>query len=105
MPDFKAGDYRLANEERQSDYSVPSTRANQDAQLIENQRATHAGVVSFLSSNEREGRWQLPRRFRALAVFRNVEPDFRGAEIGYGMLLIEAGATAGELAVKRCPAV
>jgi len=56
-----------------------STRANQDAQLIENERATRAGVVSFLSSNEREGRWQLPRRYRALAVLGNVELDLRRA--------------------------
>ena len=105
MPDFKAGDYRLASEERQSDYSALSTRANQDTQLIENQRATRAGVVSFLSSNEREGRWQLPRRFRALAVLGNVELDLREAEIGYGMSLIEAVAVLGNVEIKVSPDV
>ncbi len=41
-------------------------------QLVPESRSTQ-GVVSFLSSTEREGRWQLPRRFRALAVMGNVE--------------------------------
>jgi hypothetical protein len=82
-----------------------STRANQDAQLIENERATRAGVVSFLSSNEREGRWQLPRRYRALAVLGNVELDLREAEIGYGMSLIEAVAVLGNVEIKVSPDV
>ena len=50
-------------------------------------RATPAmsGVVSFLSSTERKGRWQLPRRFSALAVMGNVELDLREAEVGFGV--------------------
>ena len=103
MPDFKAEDYRLANEQRGLDYSALSTRANQDAELIENERATQAGVVSFLSSNEREGRWQLPRRFRALAVLGNVELDLRQAEVGYGMSHIEAVAVLGNVEIKVSP--
>ncbi|OLE14299.1 MAG: hypothetical protein AUG20_04605 [Gemmatimonas sp. 13_1_20CM_3_60_15] len=105
MRDFKAGDYRLADEQQRPDYNALSTRANQDAQLIENERATRAGVVSFLSSNEREGRWQLPRRFRALAVLGNVELDLRQAEIGYGMSLIEAVAVLGNVEIQVSPDV
>ncbi|HJP59195.1 MAG TPA: LiaF domain-containing protein [Gemmatimonadaceae bacterium] len=76
-----------------------------DTQLIESERATQAGVVSFLSSNEREGRWQLPRRFRALAVLGNVELDLREAEIGYGLSQIEAVAVLGNVEIKVSPDV
>lgn len=76
-----------------------------DLQLVENDRAHQAGVVSFLSSNEREGRWSLPRRFRALAVLGNVELDLREAEIGYGLSLIEAVAVLGNVEIKVSPDV
>ena len=76
-----------------------------ELQLAENARASQAGVVSFLSSNEREGRWQLPRRFRALAVLGNVELDLREAEIGYGMSVIEAVAVLGNVEIKVPPDV
>ena len=75
-----------------------------DVQLVEHERA-QAGVVSFLSSNEREGRWQLPRRFRALAVLGNVELDLREAEIGYGLSTIEAVAVLGNVEIKVSPDV
>ena len=78
---------------------------SRDAQLVEQPPATQAGVVSFLSSNEREGRWALPRRFRALAVLGNVELDLREAEIGYGMSLIEAVAVLGNVEIKVSPDV
>jgi hypothetical protein len=74
-----------------------------ELQLAESQRALQAGVVSFLSSNEREGRWQLPRRFRALAVLGNVELDLREAEVGYGMSVIEAVAVLGNVEIKVPP--
>jgi len=76
-----------------------------EVHLAENQRAVQAGVVSFLSSTEREGRWQLPRRFRALAVLGNVELDLREAEIGFGMSVIEAVAVLGNVEIKVSPDV
>ena len=76
-----------------------------DLQLVETERAAQAGVVSFLSSTEREGRWQLPRRFRALAVLGNVELDLREAEIGYGLSQIEAVAVLGNVEIKVSPDV
>ncbi len=76
-----------------------------DHALIENDGGTQAGVVSFLSSNERDGRWQLPRRFRALAVLGNVELDLREAEIGYGISLIEAVAVMGNVEITISPDV
>jgi hypothetical protein len=64
-----------------------------------------AGVVSFLSSTEREGRWALPRRFRALAVLGNVELDLRDAEIGIGVSVIEAVAVLGNIEITVPPDV
>ena len=43
MPDFRAGDYKLSDENRTDQYNSVSV-ANQSAQLIENERAAHAGV-------------------------------------------------------------
>jgi hypothetical protein len=76
-----------------------------DLQFMEHDRARKAGVVSFLSSNEREGRWPLPRLFRALAVLGNVELDLREAEIGYGLSVIEAVAVLGNVEIKVPPDV
>ena len=66
---------------------------------------TRGGVVSFLSSNEREGRWELPRHFRALAVLGNVELDLRDAVIGVGVSLIEAVAVMGNIEITVPPDV
>jgi hypothetical protein len=66
---------------------------------------TRGGVVSFLSSNEREGRWELPRHFRALAVLGNVELDLRDAVIGIGVSFIEAVAVMGNIEITVPPDV
>ena len=63
------------------------------------------GVVSFLSSNEREGQWELPRHFRALAVLGNVELDLRDAVIGIGVSFIEAVAVMGNIEITVPPDV
>ena len=112
MADFKAEDYRLTNpgESRPRGYAdqqdqrpeVPPSYGEQGRQIIPDDRAT-SGVVSFLSSTEREGRWQLPRRFRALAVMGNVELDLRAAEIGWGLSVIEAVAVFGNIEITISP--
>jgi hypothetical protein len=112
MADFKAEDYRLTNpgEPRPRGYAgqqdqpleSPRSYGEQGQQLIPDSRST-SGVVSFLSSTEREGRWQLPRRFRALAVMGNVELDLRAAEIGYGLSVIEAVAVFGNIEITISP--
>jgi hypothetical protein len=66
---------------------------------------TMSGVVSFLSSTERQGRWQLPRTFRALAVMGNVELDLREAEVGYGVSVIEAVAFMGNIEITIPPEI
>lgn len=66
---------------------------------------TMSGVVSFLSSTEREGRWQLPRRLRALAVLGNIELDLREAEVGYGVSVIEAVAFMGNIEITIPPEI
>jgi hypothetical protein len=114
MADFKAEDYRLTNpgEPRPRGYAdqqdqrpeAPTSYGEQGRQIIPDDRAT-SGVVSFLSSTEREGRWQLPRRFRALAVMGNVELDLRAAEIGWGLSVIEAVAVFGNIEITISPDV
>ena len=64
-----------------------------------------SGVVSFLSSTERQGSWQLPRRMRALAVLGNIELDLREAEIGFGISVIEAVSVLGNIEVTVPPDV
>jgi len=112
MADFKAEDYRLTNpgEPRPRGYAdqqdqrpeAPPSYGEQGRQIIPDDRAT-SGVVSFLSSTEREGRWQLPRRFRALAVMGNVELDLRAAEVGWGLSVIEAVAVFGNIEITISP--
>jgi hypothetical protein len=97
MSEFRAEDHRLTNPA----YARPETEG---AALIPAPPAS-AGVVSFLSSTEREGRWVLPRRFRALAVLGNVELDLRAAEIGYGLSEIEVVAVLGNVEITIPPEV
>jgi len=112
LADFKAEDYRLTkpgaparNYAGENEWPTRNYLSEHDGP--ENQVAPDArpasGVVSFLSSNEREGRWHLPRRFRALAVMGNVELDLRQAEIGYGLSVIEAVAVMGNIEITISP--
>jgi hypothetical protein len=96
MADYKPTDERLTGLE--ADYIGP-------AYALSAQPPQSAGVVSFLSSTEREGRWALPRRFRALAVLGNVELDLREAEIGIGESAIEAVAVMGNIEITVPPDV
>jgi len=98
MSDFKPADHRLTSEsERAAQYNpAPYPLAPE---------TSRGGVVSFLSSNEREGRWDLPRHFRALAVLGNVELDLRDALIGIGVSFIEAVAVMGNIEITVPPDV
>jgi len=103
MTEFKAEDYRLREAGggsrgagiRSEDYRGGAITAS----------PSHGGVVSFLSSNEKEGRWQLPRHFRALAVMGNVELDLREAEVGYGLSVIEAVTVMGNIELTIPPEI
>ena len=88
MNDFSAEDYRLTNSSSSASYM--------DGGLSPYAHPA-GGVVSFLSSTERQGRWELPRQFRALAVMGSVELDLREAEVGYGLTTIEAVAVMGNI--------
>ena len=99
MSDFKAEDHRLSNPA----YSRPESESSALAPAPQSERVQ--GVVSFLSSNEREGKWDLPRRFRALAVLGNVELDLRAAEVGYGLSVIEAVAVMGNIEITVPPEI
>jgi hypothetical protein len=70
-----------------------------ESQQLVREPKSMSGVVSFLSSNEKEGGWELPRKFRALAVLGNVELDLREARIGYGLSTIETVAVLGNIEI------
>jgi hypothetical protein len=95
MADFKPPDYTLTSQN-----DVPYSPAYPLAA-----EAARGGVVSFLSSTERQGRWELPRHFRALAVLGNVELDLRDAVIGIGVSVIEAVAVMGNIEITVPPDV
>lgn len=100
MSDFRAEDHRLT-----SLHDPPRSYASeQGGQMVPDSRSA-SGVVSILSSNERDGRWPLPRRFRALAILGNVELDLRAAEIGYGLSVIEAVAVLGNIEITVGPEI
>jgi hypothetical protein len=94
MSDFKPVDELMSDRAPYNPASYPL--APQEAR---------GGVVSFLSSTEREGRWELPRHFRALAVLGNVELDLRDAVIGIGVSVIEAVAVMGNIEITVPPDV
>ena len=96
MSDFKPTNQRLISESGAQYNPAAYPTAPETAR---------GGVVSFLSSNEREGRWELPRHFRALAVLGNVELDLRDAVIGIGVSLIEAVAVMGNIEITVPPDV
>src|SRR5437867_315353 len=102
MSDFKAEDYRLRDPLDSRPTGTSELPSSEAAQLTY-QPPSMSGVVSFLSSNERRGRWDLPRRFRALAVMGNIELDLREAEVGYGVSVIEAVAVMGNIEITVPP--
>ena len=100
MPDFKAEDHRLT-----STLDPPRHYPGEQGGQLIPEPPSAVGVVSFLSSNERDGRWSLPRQFRALAVLGNVELDLRVAEIGYGLSVIEAVTVLGNIEITIGPEI
>jgi hypothetical protein len=97
ISDFRSGDHRLTDP-----FQPPLT---DDHERLVPAQPSMSGVVSFMSSNERQGRWELPRRFRALAVMGNVELDLREAQVGYGVSLIEAVAVMGNIEITVPPEI
>lgn len=97
MNDFKAEDYRLTSPLNSSPRYGGLESSTHTGDHLQPHVPASSGVVSFLSSNERQGRWELPRHFRALAVMGNVELDLREAEVGYGLSTIEAVAVMGNI--------
>lgn len=97
MADFKPADDRLTspNDAHYSPAAYPLAPEPPQA----------SGVVAFFSSTERDGRWVLPRRFRALSVLGNVELDLRQADIAVGLSVIEAVAVLGNIEITVPPDV
>lgn len=54
------------------------------------ERTPIRGLVSIFSENKKQGRWELPRHMRVLAIFGSAEVDPREAVIGPGVSVIEA---------------
>ena len=96
MSDHERADHRLT--------SQGDTQYNPAAYPVASAPARE-GIVSFLSSNEREGRWELPRHMRALAVLGNIELDLRDAVIPLGVSVIEAVAVMGNIEITVPPEV
>lgn len=63
----------------------------------------NAGTVSFLSSQARQGEWVLPRLFRVVSVFGNVEIDLTRARVGPGTSRIEVRALFGNVEITVPP--
>lgn len=96
MSDFMPSDQRLTSESG-AEYNAAAYPLAPET--------SRGGVASFLSSTERQGRWELPRHFRALAVLGNVELDLRDAVIGIGVSFIEAVAVMGNIEITVPPDV
>ena len=62
-----------------------------------------AGTVAFLSGQVRQGEWILPRLFRIVSVFGNVELDLTRARVGAGTSRIEIRAVFGNVEIKIPP--
>jgi hypothetical protein len=58
-----------------------------------------AGTVGFLSSQNRQGDWLLPRLFRVVAFMGNVEIDLTRARVGPGTSLIQVRAIFGNVEI------
>lgn len=97
MADFKS--------ERERSTSQHEAQYGGGAYPLAPEPPQQTGVVAFLSSTAREGRWALPRHFRALAVLGNVELDLRDADIGIGVSVIEAVAVMGNIEITVPPDV
>ena len=96
MPDYES-------EKQQTRTTIPEASyvpAREDQPLDPS-----SGLVSFLSSTERQGPWHLPRRMRALAVLGNIELDLREAEVGYGVSVIEAVSVLGNIEITVPPEI
>ena len=94
-------DYKPANDR----LSSPLDTQHDPAAYPVAPETARGGIVSFLSSTEREGRWELPRYLRALAVLGNLELDLRDAVIGLGVSVIEAVAVMGNIEITVPPDV
>ena len=88
MPDYQSEQQRNKSMMPESSY-IPARE--------ESLPEASPGVVSFLSNMERKGKWQFPRRMRALAVLGNIELDLREAEVGLGVSIIEVVSVLGNI--------
>ena len=62
-----------------------------------------AGTVAFLGSQTRQGHWLLPRLYRIVSLFGNVEIDLTMARVGPGESRIEVRALFGNVEIKIPP--
>jgi hypothetical protein len=61
--------------------------ATRDGMFID--RTPIHGVVSIFSENKKEGRWEVPRHMRVVAIFGGAKLDLRDAVMGPGISVIE----------------
>jgi len=96
MTDLESREHRMSRVDR---------ARSKIGEILEEPPTHIAGVVGFLSSTEREGRWLMPRHLRALAVLGSVELDLRDALIEVGVSVIEVAAVLGSVKITVPPEI
>jgi hypothetical protein len=69
------------------------------------ERTPITGLVSMFGENRKEGRWDLPRHMRVLAVFGSARVDLRDAIVQPGVSVIEVLTVFGNIEVIVPPGI
>ena len=79
--------------------SLSSLPASRHSVIPVGHERDRAGILSFFSSQERKGAWELPRQLRVMCVMGSVVLDLREARIPEGESVIEVVAWFGSVEI------